>query len=62
MLNIMDNKNFKNMDPYSASTGVIEINPELRNIGYADGINIEGPLSQEKNEMIKLASKNLGNF
>ena len=51
------------MDPYSASTGVIEINPELRNIGYADGINIEGPLSQEKkNEMIKLASKNLGNF
>ena len=59
----MDNNNFKNMDPYSTSTGIIEINPELRNIGYADGINIGGPLSKEKkNEMINLAAKKFGEF
>jgi GTP cyclohydrolase I len=59
----MDNKNFKNMDPYSTSAGIIEINPELRNIGYADGINIDGPLSEEKkNEMINLAAEKFGEF
>ena len=44
----MDNKNIKNMNPYSGSAGIIEINPEMRNIGYADGINIKGPLSDKK--------------
>ena len=59
----MDNKNFKNMAPHSISAGIIEINPELRNIGYADGINIDGPLSEEKkNEMINLAAKKFGEF
>ena len=51
------------MDPYPNSGGIIEINPELRNIGYADGVNIGGPLSAEKKiKMINLAAKNLENF
>ena len=45
----MDNKNnIKKMNPYSTSAGIIEINPELRNIGYADGVNVEGPLSEDQ--------------
>ena len=63
MLNIMENKSIKNMDPYSTSTGIIEINPELRNIGYADGVNIDGPLSEDKKvQMINKAAKKFGEF
>ena len=59
----MDNKNVKNMDPYSESAGIIEINPEMRNIGYADGINIKGPLSdKEKSAMIQKAAVKFGEF
>ena len=53
------------MDAYagSSSTSIIELNPELRNIGFADGININGPLSnKQKNEMINKASIKFGEF
>jgi len=61
----MDNKNEKQMDAYagSSSTSIIELNPELRNVGFADGININGPLSnKQKNEMINKASIKFGEF
>ena len=59
----MDNKKVKNMDPYSGSAGIIEINPEMRNIGYADGINVKGPLrDKEKSVMIQKAAVKFGEF
>ena len=39
----MDNNNIIN----GSSAQIIELNPELRNIGYADGININGALNDE---------------
>lgn len=42
---------------------VISLHPELRNIGFADGSNINGPLSQlEKNKMIGRAAEKFGEF
>ena len=59
----MDKNNIKKMNPYSTSAGIIEINPELRNIGYADGVNVGGPLSEDqKNKMINKAYKKFGEF
>ena len=40
----MDNNNIIN----GSSAQIIELNPELRNIGYADGININGALNDEE--------------
>ena len=46
-----------------SSTQIIELNPELRNIGYADGININGALNdEEKLEMIDKAAVKFGEF
>ena len=42
---------------------VISLHPELRNIGFADGSNINGPLSElEKNKMIGRAAEKFGEF
>lgn len=42
---------------------IITLNPELRNLGFADGQNIGGPLSEtDKNKMIKKAAKKFGEF
>ena len=42
---------------------IISLHPELRNIGYADGQNIGGTISEEdKNKMIKKAAKKFGEF
>ena len=39
---------------------IITFNPELRNLGFADGQNIGGPLSEAgKNKMIKKAAKKI---
>ena len=46
-----------------STTQIIEINPELRNVGYADGININGALNDvEKKEMIDKAAIKFGEF
>ena len=59
MLNIMDNNKIIN----GSSAQIIELNPELRNIGYADGININGALNDnEKLEMIDKAAVKFGEF
>ena len=51
------------MDPCSRKVEIIDINPELRNIGYADGICVGGPLSDdEKIEMIEKAAQKFGEF
>lgn len=56
MLNIMD-KTLNN------NAQVINLHPELRNIGFADGPNIGGALSeQEKNKMIERAAIKFGEF
>ena len=56
MLNIMD-KTLNN------NAQVINLHPELRNIGFADGPNISGALSeQEKNKMIERAATKFGEF
>lgn len=56
MLNTMDKK-------HMTKAQVISLHPELRNIGYADGQNIGGTLSEEdKNKMIKKAAKKFGEF
>ena len=56
MLNIMD-------DRQNTNAHIISLNPELRNIGFADGPNINGPLSQqEKNKMIGRAATKFGEF
>ena len=45
------------------SAQVINLHPELRNIGFADGPNISGALSeQEKNKMIERAAIKFGVF
>lgn len=45
------------------SSSIIDINAELRNIGFADGININGPLNDsEKEVMIKKAAIKFGEF
>ena len=55
----MENKKIMN----SSSTQIIELNPELRNIGYADGVNINGVLTEEqKLEMIEKAAIKFGEF
>ena len=55
----MDNKKIIN----GSSAQIIELNPELRNIGYADGININGALNDdEKLEMIDKAAVKFGEF
>ena len=55
----MDNNNIIN----GSSAQIIELNPELRNIGYADGININGALNdEEKLEMIDKAAVKFGEF
>ena len=42
---------------------IITLNPELKNLGFADGQNIGGPLSDaDKNKMIKKAAKKFGEF
>lgn len=42
---------------------VVSLHPELINIGFADGQNLGGPLSEEdKNKMIKKAAKKFGEF
>ena len=42
---------------------IISLHPELRNLGFADGPNISGPLSeQEKNKMIGKAAAKFGEF
>lgn len=47
----------------SHSSSIIDINAELRNIGFADGININGPLNDsEKEVMIKKAAIKFGEF
>ena len=47
MLNTMDKSEM-------TKSQIISLHPELRNIGYADGQNIGGPLSEDdKNKMIK---------
>ena len=52
----MDNR--QNTNPQ-----VISLHPELRNIGFADGSNINGPLSElEKNKMIGRAAEKFGEF
>lgn len=58
MLNIMDNsKHYKN------TAQIIDLNPELRNIGFADGINIGGALNEvEKKIMIDKAAVKFGEF
>ena len=56
MLNTMDNRQNTNAQ-------VISLHPELRNIGFADGSNINGPLSElEKNKMIGRAAEKFGEF
>ena len=46
-----------------SSTQIIELNPEHRNIGYADGININGALNnEEKLDMINKAAVKFGEF
>ena len=55
----MENKKIMN----GSSTQIIELNPELRNIGYADGVNINGVLTDEqKLEMIEKAAIKFGEF
>ena len=55
----MDNNKIIN----GSSAQIIELNPELRNIGYADGININGALNdEEKLEMIDKAAVKFGEF
>ncbi len=59
MWNIMGKKKIIN----GSSTQIIELNPEHRNIGYADGININGALNnEEKLEMINKAAVKFGEF
>jgi GTP cyclohydrolase I len=42
---------------------VIDINPELRNIGYADGVCVDGPLNEVQKEiMIEKAAVKFGEF
>ena len=56
---IMDNINVTK----PSSTHFIDINPELRNVGFADGINLNGPLSDvEKKVMIEKAAEKFGEF
>ena len=44
-------------------SSIIDINAELRNIGFADGININGPFNDsEKEVMIKKAAIKFGEF
>ena len=58
-LNIMESKKVIN----GLSAPIIELNPELRNIGYADGVNINGALNDdEKLEMIEKAAVKFGEF
>ena len=53
----------KNKIMNGSSAQIIELNPELRNIGYADGININGALNDdEKLEMIDKAAVKFGEF
>ena len=53
----------KNKILNGSSTQIIELNPEHRNIGYADGININGALNEEeKLEMINKAAVKFGEF
>ena len=47
----------------AVSSNIIDINPELRNIGYADGVNVNGPLNEaEKKLMIEKAAVKFGEF
>ena len=53
----------KNKILNGSSTQIIELNPEHRNIGYADGININGALNnEEKLDMINKAAVKFGEF
>ena len=59
----MENKTIKKKNLYSDSSGITDIQPELRNIGYADGINIEGPINDtQKKKMIEKAAEKFGEF
>ena len=54
----MDNKK-----QYNEIAQVIDLNPELRNIGFADGVNIGGALNDsEKKVMIEKAAVKFGEF
>tara|TARA_B110000003_G_scaffold230767_1_gene233026 strand:- start:150338 stop:151069 length:732 start_codon:yes stop_codon:yes gene_type:complete len=56
---IMDDSNRNK----SLASPVIDINPELRNIGFADGVNINGPLNDAQKEvMIEKAAEKFGEF
>lgn len=50
-------------NPTENTAHIIELNPELKNIGFADGINIGGALSAEEKEiMISKAAVKFGEF
>ena len=52
-----------NPKQYNGTAQIIDLNPELRNIGFADGINIGGALNDsEKKVMIEKAAVKFGEF